>query len=318
VAALLRRQFLAGLATGLATAAARLPANRNVKWAVSANLWNQFAPASFTDILDVMRDTGFPGIRLTQFPGILKTYDITAETMRREMSKRGLQVATISFNGPSQDPARQAGVIADARTAMKFLSDFGAKHLVVFSPSRSQTGADGQAGFRTMCDTFNRIGEAAGEMGFQAGLHNHLDQMVEGWQEVDRCMAMTDPKLFHFAPDTAHLHLAGCDVVQTLQKHKDRIMFADYKDAAWTTPEADLHLDNGKVAPKESRQAKFLSSIYDLGDGEIDFPACHRILKALHFKGWICVDLDTARKGPRASYERCGKYIVRNLEPIYT
>ena len=47
------------------------------------------------------------------------------------------------------------------------------------------------------------------------------------------------------------------------------------------------------------------------------FPACHRVLKSIQFKGWLCVDLDIARKGPRASYERCGAYVVNKLEPIY-
>ncbi len=68
-------------------------------------------------------------------------------------------------------------------------------------------------------------------MGFRAGLHNHMGQMVQTPEEVDRCMAMTDPKLFYFSPDTAHLHLAGCDVPKTLDKHKSRLMLADYKDA---------------------------------------------------------------------------------------
>ena len=58
-------------------------------------------------------------------------------------------------------------------------------------------------------------------------------------------------------------------------------------------------------------------SIYDLGDGEIDFAACHRVLKKVRFKGWNCVDLDRTRKGPRLSYERSGAYIVNKLEPIY-
>ncbi|HZS54854.1 MAG TPA: hypothetical protein VFA65_10655, partial [Bryobacteraceae bacterium] len=49
----------------------------------------------------------------------------------------------------------------------------------------------------------------------------------------------------------------------------------------------------------------------------IDFPACHRVLRAIHFNGWLCADLDIARNGPRASYERCGAYVVRKLEPIY-
>src|SRR5690242_16360816 len=53
-----RRAFLAGLAAQLARTAERLPANRNVKWAVSAGLWSHYPRAPFTDILDVMRDTG--------------------------------------------------------------------------------------------------------------------------------------------------------------------------------------------------------------------------------------------------------------------
>jgi len=312
-----RRQALALLSASFARAATQLPANRNVKWAVSANLWTHFKKVAFTDILDIMRDTGFIGVRMTQFPQILDTYGLNLQQMQREFERRNLHVATISFNGPSHDPAQQQKVLADAKRAMEFLHTFGAKHLVVFSPSRVPAGGNVDAAFRTMCQTFNRIGELAGEMGFRAGLHNHLDQMVEGPAEVKKCMEMTDPKLFWFSPDTAHLHLAGNDVVKTLSQYRSRLMFADYKDARWTTPTADFVEDNGKVLPKASKTAKFLSSIYDFGDGEIDFPACHRILRDIKFQGWICVDLDAARKGPRVSYERCGAYVVSKLEPIY-
>src|SRR5215470_19896723 len=99
-----RRTALTVLAATLSRAASRLPANKNLKWALGANLWNSFPRVPFTDILDVMRDTGFIGIRLTQFPQILKTYDITAAQMRAEASKRGCQIITISFNGPTHDP----------------------------------------------------------------------------------------------------------------------------------------------------------------------------------------------------------------------
>ena len=312
-----RRNFLATLSATLSSAAAKLPANKNLKWGVSLGLWGHFRKVPFTDVLDVMKDTGFIGIRLTGFPGCLKTYNITAQQMEREVSKRNLYVATISFGGPAQDPAQHARIIQNAREAMNFLKIFGAKHLVVFPPSRLKPGVPVEAPFRAMCDCFNKLGETAGEMGFQAGLHNHLDEMVEKPDEVHKCMAMTDPKLFHFSPDTAHLHLGGSNVVQIYQRYKDRLMFMDYKDAKWTTPTEDVHLDNGTVLPKNSKSARFFSSIYDLGDGEIDFPALHRILKQIQFKGWICVDLDTARQGPRHSYERSGAYVVNKLEPIY-
>lgn len=312
-----RRTFTATLAASLASAAGKLPANRNIKWAVSAGLWSHYPLAPFTEILDVMRDTGFIGVRLTGYPGILKTYSMTAQQLEREISKRNLYVATISFGGPVNDPAQHKAVVAKAREAMNFLKIFGADHLVVFPPGRRRAGTNVDEAFAAMCHGFNLIGEAAGEMGFKAGLHNHLDEMVEGPAEVDKCMRMTDPKLFNFAPDTAHLHLGGSNVVEMYQKYKHRLVFMDYKDARWTTPKEDLTLPNGQVHKKDSSSAKFFESIYDLGDGDIDFPACHRILKEISYKGWICVDLDRTRKGPRVSYERCGHYVVNRLEPIY-
>ena len=296
-----RREAIALLAASCARAASRLPANRNVKWGLGSNLWNYFPRVPFTDILDVMRDTGFIGLRLTQFPEILKTYDITAAKMQHEAEKRGCRIVTISFNGATHDPAKRAEVVASARAAMTFLKEFGASHLVVFSPNRRFAAAPNA--FQAMCESFNAIGEAAREMGFYAGLHNHMGQIVQNPDEVDRCMALTDPKLFHFSPDTAHLHLAGCDVVKTLEKHKHRLVMADYKDA--------------KRLPGAKPDTFDRASIFELGAGEIDFPGCHRVLKSIDFQGWLIVDLDIARDGPRASYERSGRYVVEHLESVY-
>src|ERR1700686_3032214 len=110
-----RRLFLTSLSAALSSAANRLPANRNVKWAVSAGLWSHYPPGPFTDILDVMKDTGFIGVRLTGFPGILKTYNLTASQLEQEVSKRDLHVATISFGGRVNDPAQHKVVVEKAR-----------------------------------------------------------------------------------------------------------------------------------------------------------------------------------------------------------
>jgi len=316
-----RRTFLAHLSllgTALAQAAERLPAHRDIKWAVSLGLWSHFPPCPITDILDVMRDTGFIGLRITGFPASLQKYQVTPAQLHRELSKRNLQVATISWGGRLQEAAEREKVLESAREAMKFLADFGAHHLVVFPPGRKEEASRAPGAFQEVCARCNQIGELAGEMGFTAGLHNHLGEMVENQEEVDRFMAMTDPKLFGLSPDTAHLHLAGCHVTRTLEKYKTRIRFLDYKDAKWTTPAQDWVLPDGTVLHRDSSEARFFASIYDLGDGEIDFPACHRILKSVNFRGWICVDLDTARQGARTSYQRCGAYVVRTLEPIYS
>ena len=121
-----RRAALGVLAASMARAAAKLPANKNVKWALGTNLFNSFKGTSFTDILDVMKDTGFIGARITQFPQILKTYNTTTEQMKQEVAKRGLQIITISFNGPAHIAARRQEMLDNAKTAMTFLKEFGA------------------------------------------------------------------------------------------------------------------------------------------------------------------------------------------------
>lgn len=272
------------------------PAHKNVKWGVSTNIWNK-TKAPYTEILDNMKETGFIGIRLMGFPEVLDKWGVTQAQLHKDLSKRGVSVITVSFDVRSPDPAQRQLILDNAREAMKFLADFGANHLVVFSPSRKPENLTPEA-FKELCERCNQIGEIAGPMGFTAGLHNHMGQMVQTPEEVDRFMAMTDPKLFGLSPDTAHLHLGGCDVVQTLDKYKDRIRFLDYKDA-------------------KLNQASFFDAICDLGDGEVDFPGCHRVLKSINYKGWICVDLDTARLGPVPDYERCGNYVVNKLQPIY-
>ena len=333
-----RRSFVGSLAllpAALAPAAEQLraadplPANKNIKWAVSLNLWGYFPGTKLTDILDVMQQTAFIGIRWTGFPGSLTKYGVTTDQLLAEMTKRKLNVVTISWNGALHDPAQRQQVLDSARDAMKFLAEFGANHLVVFSPSRGRGGSDAPGAFAEMCARCNQIGELAGTMGFTAGMHNHLGQMVQTQEEIDRFMAAVDPKLFGLSPDTAHLDLAGCDVVGTIEKYKSRIHFLDYKDAkrpAAAAPSgagsggagAGAAGASGAAAPARAAGAGFIQNIYDLGDGEVDFPACHRVLKSMKYKGWICVDLDTARLGPMADYERCGAYVVKKLEPIYS
>ena len=115
------------LAGSLARAAGKLPAHKNVKWALRTNLFNSFKGTTFTDILDVMRDTGFIGARLTQFPQILQTCNISAAQMQQECSKRGVQIFTISFSGPARIVARRAEMLDNAKKAMTFLKGFGAE-----------------------------------------------------------------------------------------------------------------------------------------------------------------------------------------------
>jgi len=313
-----RRQFLAALGgslAGVTETAGASPAG-NIRWALDLGTWGHLAPVPFTEVLDVIKDTGFTGIRLNTFPGALAKYDLSVPVLERELSKRDIRLVTVSFGGQADDPSKHAAIEKAARQAMQFLQGFGATDLVVFSPAKTQKILVAER-LRIACEFYNHLGDVAAEYGFKAGLHNHLDEIVETQDEVELFLKLTDPKRFHFAPDTAHAYLAGCNVTELFERHAHRISFMDYKDARNTPARQDIKLGNGSVLPAGSASATFFNSISDLGEGAIEFRPLHSEWKRVGFKGWICPDLDYVRVSPRDSFARCMKYIREKLEPIY-
>ena len=315
-----RRAFLAQLSilsAAVANAASRLPANRNVKWAVSLALWSHLPPCPFTDILDVMKETRFLGMRLTGFDGFLQHYKLTLAQLHRELFRRDLHIATISFGGPLHDPAQRGKILESARNAMKFLADFGADHLVVFPPgTRQLEGNPARSNARDRHalqpnwrigrrdGIYRRLAQPFGRNGSDAGRSRPIH--VHDGSQALWLVAGHRP----FAP----CRLQCSRHVQEIQE-PDPIYGLQGREV--DNPCAGLGGVERQGAAERIAEARFFASIYDLGDGEVDFPGCHRILKDVNYRGWICVDLDTARRGPLISYQRSGAYIVRVLEPIY-
>ena len=85
------------------------------------------------------------------------------------------------------------------------------------------------------------------------------------------------------------------------EKYKHRLVYMHYKDIRGYHRGLPGYMDNG----------------IELGRGVIDFPALHRILKSIKYKGWITIDLDNARISPLESAKVQKEYIDRVLAPIY-
>jgi len=302
--------------------AAQTSGDRNLKWAVSMFLWTSTQwkdnePAPWREMLDVIKDTGFDGFRLTGWPQSLKRYGIEVEALEKELSRRGLRIATVSWGGPADVPAQHARLEESAREVCRFLNRFGTTELVVFSPGRPNKVLVREH-MRRACEFYDRLGDICAGYGTRAGLHNHSQgQLVESQDEVELMLKLTDPKRFHWAPDTIHLYIGGCDVVGLFEKYGHRLIFMDYVDCKYTYAGEDLPVPNGAVEKAGSHNATFMLSNKDLGDGVIDFPALHRVLKKNRYKGWICIDHHYTPVSPRHSFTKCRKYIREKLEPIY-
>src|SRR5437868_9333368 len=130
-----RRELLAVLGAKAAALAllrerATAAAGPNLKWAVSMFLWTSTqwpdrAPVPFTDMLDVLKDTGFDGFRFVGWPEALDKFDLSLSFLDRELSKRNLQLATLSFHGDAHDPSKHASIDKAAQGACEFLKHFG-------------------------------------------------------------------------------------------------------------------------------------------------------------------------------------------------
>src|SRR5262252_5062026 len=90
-------------------------AGPNIKWAVSMFLWTSTqwqdnGPIPFTDMLDVIKDTGFDGFRFVGWPDSVQKYKLSMSFLDRELSKRGIRIATLSFNGGASDATKHQAI----------------------------------------------------------------------------------------------------------------------------------------------------------------------------------------------------------------
>lgn len=297
-------------------------ADRNILWGCSSFLWTSTQwrdgeTGRFTEMLDVIRDAGLDGFRLNGWPGTLTRFGMTESVLEKELSKRGLRLATLSFGGAANDPAQHDKILANAHEACKFLKRFGSDLLTVFSPGRVNKVLMREH-MRVACEFWNRLGELAGTYGIKAGSHNHSQgQLVESQDEVELMLRLTDEKKFGWSPDTVHLYLGGCDIPYLFEKYGKRLVSMDYIDAKYTYAHKDVVTANGKVDKAGTHNATFMLTNQDLGDGEIDFPRLHRVLKRVAFRGWITIDHHFTPVSPAHSLGRCRKYVKERLEGIY-
>ena len=322
-----RREGLSTIAATLGSLrdrAAALAVDRpNIKWCVSSFLWTSTqwpdtGTLPYTEMLDVIRDTGFNGFRLTGWPGVLNRIGMDLPQLEKELSKRNLQIATLSFGGPADDPSKHAEIEKSARAACQFLKRFGATELVTFSPRRVNKVLEREH-IRRASLFYNHLGDVCAEYDVRTGMHNHSQgQLIETQDEIELLMMLTDPKKFHWCPDTVHLYMANCDIIGLFQKYAPRLIFFDLVDAKYEYQNSEMRLPNGKIEPAGSQNGTFMLGNRDYGDGEVDLQGIMRILKKVRYKGWINIDHHYARVSPRSSFDRCMTYIREKLNPIYS
>lgn len=141
--------------------------------------------------------------------------------------------------------------------------------------------------------------------GMVLAYHHHMGSFCEDGEDVDWLMEATGPEVT-LLYDTGHLRFGGADVLGVLDKWGHRVRHVHFKD---TRPEV--------VARARAEDLSFLQAVIAgaftvPGDGEIDFLAVAKRLKAMDYSGWIVVEAeqDPAKAPPYEYSEKGYRHIL--------
>ncbi len=244
-------------------------------------------------VLKQCADAGYKGIEL----GPVGFMPEDPATLADGLSEHGLELIGGVVFRPFHDPAAWDDVLDATHRTARALKAHGAEHMVLIdsiSPRRAPT-----AGRATEAEQMDkgewtafrdRIAEAARigsqDYGLTVGIHAHAGGFIDFEPELERLLDEVDETILKICFDTGHHSYAGFDPVAFMKRHMDRISYVHFKDID-PKVKADV-IKNRTDFYKACGQGIFCN----LGDGDVDFPAVHELLRDAKFSGWCTVEQD--------------------------
>jgi inosose dehydratase len=199
---------------------------------------------------------------------LLEPYYDRPDEFARLLADHGMELSTVYSGHSFAEPQAIGAEIERVRRLADFCRAVGCEVLLIDGGTKQSGQHHGEADYERVARAANRMGEAAREHGLTCAWHQHWGTMFEFPPAFHRLMALTDPDLVKFCPDTAQLSLGLFDLPEVFTEYLDRIAYVHFKD-----------LDSNR---------RFI----ELGSGTIDFAPLWQLLQSRHYEGWIVVDLD--------------------------
>ena len=276
--ALDRRQFLSSAAkvmvaaTGGATLGPAVRAAENASFQnriiVGGHPWVYAATQPKYDInpiLDrIFADMSYAGLDGIELMHTALRPDDAVERIGELSKKHTLPVIGTSFGGNMWDRDQHEAVFEDARTVVTRLAGLGGRTFgtSVGRTRRPKTPAqlDAQA------ELLRRIMKLCGDNGIMLNLHNHTYEVENNLHDLKGTLARVPEA--RLGPDLNWLLRGGVDPVRFIETYADRIVFLHIRDqnADGTWSEA-------------------------VGEGDMDYVAIGKALKAARFSGDAVIEL---------------------------
>ena len=277
-----RRTTLATAGFAFADAARAFGAPGDIQFGYAAITWQGQDRQAIEDVAAV----GFKGIQLRT--SALPEFGDKPAALKELLAKHRLTMVAFSSGNVRIDPSFEAEDIATHLKHARFVRDVGGLFLQLTDtrPKRALVAAD----YQRLGTLMTEIGKRTADIGIPVAYHNHMNNIGERPEEVDRVLEATDPRYVKVLLDIAHYQQGGGDPVGAVRKFADRILFLHIKDLQSPLP--------GNTGDP-MRSYRFV----ELGRGKVDIKSVFAALNEVKFRGWAIVELDAVPDKARTPKE---------------
>ena len=183
------------------------------------------------DLLGAISGAGYAGIEITDT--MIGHYAGRPAEFARALDAHGLALVAFargSSSGFTEDAAL-ADDLAVVERALAFTAAFPGAHLSLGSATVMSAGSR-ESKFAAAARFYNEAGERGRRAGVPVAFHpsSHHDTLLFHRADYDRIMALTDPGVIGWVPDTGHIIRGGQDLLDTLSTYRQRIRYLHLKD----------------------------------------------------------------------------------------
>ena len=304
-----RRRFLQCAA---AAALAGLDSQARAKPEFRIGITNNTKGGWEKDFLLACRECAEVGYRYIEtFVPFVQPYFDKPDELRAFLDEHGLKLETVSNGGRMvmafEDASKRDQIIEEHMRLVRFIKSFGCDHLKINTGRRRPEGTTPED-LKVMSATFNELGRRISDEGLKFGVHAHLWTQFQNRNEIDAVMELTDRRHVYFILDTGQITMAGMDPVELTKAYTDRIIEFHLKDTR-------REHRGGVKGPLPTREQYAKEMIFfELGEGGVDFPAMVAHLRKSGWRGWLTVELDESRRGPKESARISREYLEKTLK----
>ena len=277
-----RTTTLATAGLALSDATRVFAQNTNIQFGYAAITWQGQDRQAIDDVSAV----GFKGIQLRT--SALPEFGDKPAALKELLKSKGLTMVAFSSGNVRIDPQFEADDIALHLKHARFVRDVGGLYLQLTDtrPKRELVAAD----YQRLGKLMTEIGKRTADIGIPVAYHNHMNNIGERPEEVDRVLDATDPRYVKLLFDIAHYQQGGGDPVRAVRRYADRILFLHIKDVQSPLP--------GNTGDP-MRSYRFV----EIGRGKVDVKGVFAALAEVKFKGWAIVELDAVPDKARTPRE---------------